>query len=64
MKLLNEVIGADLPYDILDLVFAIGAQKFSEATPMETCEPTPHVAPEPVFCRLNFSSADNAALCF
>ena len=47
---------------LLDLLFAVGAQIFSEAAPVETCKPAPQVAPHPVFCWLNFSSADNAGV--
>jgi hypothetical protein len=64
MELLHEVIAARFPDDVLDLLFTISAQIFSEAAPMETCEAAPQVAPHPVFCWLNFSSADNAGVRF
>ena len=37
-----------LLHDVLNLVFAVGAQVFSEAVPMEACETSPEVASDPV----------------
>src|SRR5262249_17806767 len=36
--LLGVFVAARSPYHFLDLVFAVGAQVFSETRPMETCE--------------------------
>jgi hypothetical protein len=37
---------------------------FTDALPMETCETAPEVGPDPIFARLNFSSADNTGVDF
>jgi hypothetical protein len=64
MELLHEVIAARFPDDVLDLLFTISAQVFSEASPMEACEAALQVAADPVFGCLNFSSADNTGVHF
>jgi hypothetical protein len=64
MKLLNEVIGARFPHDVLDLVLAVGAQVFSKAVPVKTREASPEMTTHPIFCGLNFLSADYAGVHF
>jgi hypothetical protein len=64
VRRLNALVGGGFPHYTLDLLFAVGAQIFSEAAPMESCEAAPQVASHPVFCWLNFSSANNTGLHF
>jgi hypothetical protein len=54
------ILAARFPHDVLDLVFAVGAQVFSKALPVKTCETAPEMASQPVFGWLNSSFADNA----
>jgi hypothetical protein len=62
--LVGVCVATRFPDDVLDVLFAVGAQIFSKALPMETCEAAPKVAPQPVFGWLNFSSADYAGVHF
>jgi len=55
---------AERTNDILDLPFAVGAKVLSEALPVKTREPAQEVAPDPIFRRLNFSSADSTGVSF
>ena len=60
--LVGVSVATRFPDDALDVLFTVGAQVFSETRPVETCEAAPQVASDPIFARLNFSSADNASV--
>jgi hypothetical protein len=62
--LLGVFVAAGFPHHILDQVFTVGAQVFTETLSVETCEAAPQVASDPIFARLNFSSAHNAGVHF
>ena len=64
LGLLRIGLGAGLPDHLLDLVFTVGAQVFSEAAPVETCETAPEVTSLPISGRLNFLSAYDAGVHF
>jgi hypothetical protein len=64
LALVSRGIAARFPDDVLDMLFGVGSEIFSETQPMETPKTTPQVEANPVFARLNSSSAHNADVDF
>jgi hypothetical protein len=61
---LGLCVAARYPDDVLDLLFTVAAKVISEASPVKSCETAPEVASDPIFARLNFSTADIAGVNF
>jgi len=61
---MSQLVAPRFPDDILDVVFADGAQVFSETSPTEACETASELASRPVFDQLNSSAVDKAGVNF